>query len=691
MKSWSKIFILTVFCALSSCTGDKNSCNSMESAFDWEGMDTSISPGDDFYHYAVGTWMKEAKIPKGRPSWGTFNVIHQENIRKIQSLFSSDFVAKTHDEKLLGQFYDSYKNIGLQNEAKLEPIRSLLESITSIGSVEELIHTLGDLNKKGFSAFFTMGVGSHPYEGKKPILYIGEAHLNLPDYEIYLDKFDTETNNHEMKRNKYLSYVESMFVLLGYSKEEAKQKANNIYSLEKSFAKDFYTKEERRDVLRRTNLYDYDKLQVDIPFTYEPFFNRMEMIPTSINVMNPKSLASIIEKIRNENLETLKTYLEFTVANSLAPYLGENFYALYFDLYGKTLHGISAPKPIDERAVEASSRFLSDPLGKAYVSRFFSHEKKEQALEMVDLIKKAFVQKIGELNWLEEPTKQKALEKLQKMLVLVGYPDDEDWVDFSSLTLDENQPLASNMLRIFAFHAKEEIERLKKEINPKQWQMGAQEVNACNVLTENKIIFPAGILQSPFFSEDPAICFGAFGMIISHEIIHSFDDQGRHFDAQGKQANWWQEKDLSHFESHARVIKEQFDRYAITFQDGSKQFVRGQLCLGENIADLGGVIIAYSAFEEYLKKHTVSTVKGFSPEQRFFLGCAQLFKTKKTEPFEKQALNNDPHSPPLWRINGTLSQVPAFRKAFALPDDCPMAELENPSYMWTSDSQKTLR
>lgn len=677
--------VLTVFSGLFGSL-DEEAILLLEKSFDWEGMDSKVSPSDDFYQYAVGTWVENTQIPEGHPKWGAFHEIRQNNVKKIQSLFQDKFIAKTHEEKLLYHFYHSFLDTKKQDKQGVTPLKKILSAIDRVKTRKELVQLIGNLHSQGFSPVFTQGVLPHPYDNTKNILWFGQAKINLPDYEIYLEKFDTQANKHESQRKAYQSYIKKIFNLLGVSDDQANADSKKVFELEKMFAYVFYTKEQARDVKLSTNIYSKEQLKEEIPFSYDLLFSTMEIDPKQINIINPKLLKELVRIVENEDIDTIKTYIKFSCVNSLATALGKEFFDAHFALYSKTLSGIEKPKPIEERAIDLANSILRDPLGKVYVSRFFQPEKKEIALEMVDHIKNAFVKKIDHLTWLEEPTKKKAIEKLQKMIVQIGYPDEGHWVDYSSVThLDKNKSLAENLLTLYAFHAKDDFQKLKKPVDPYAWQMGAQVVNACNVPLQNKIIFPAGILQAPFFADDPAICWGAFGMVISHEIIHSFDDQGRQFDANGNLNNWWQEKDKESFESHAKVIKEQFDAYTLTFSDGTKEHVRGQLCLGENIADLGGLTIAFEAFEEFQKKHYVPTIKGFTPEQRFFLGCAQVFKSKDTDSHSKLMINNDPHSPSIWRINGSFSQMPAFKKAFNLKGRCPMViSDEKRSKMWNS-------
>lgn len=657
------------------------------SAFDFSGMDLSVHPKDDFFHYAVGNWIKENEIPEGYSRWGTFSQLAKMNTERLKNLFQGDFQVESHDDELAINFYNSYCNLEKQEEAGLTPVQGLLDQINDICDVEGLVRTIGALQASGFSVFFSKGAAPHPKDNTKNILHVGQGGLNLGDYEIYLEEHDTEANKNAEKRAAYHQYLETIHTLAGASEAEAKASAAAVFTIERELATAFLTKEERRDVELTTNLFTVEEANAEFQFDTRLLFAAIGINPEVMDVTNPRLVKKAFSILGSADLPMIKDYLKFKCINAVAPALGKSFYDAHFHLYSRVMSGVEESKPLEERATDSTMGYLGDAVGKLYVKKFFSPEKKARVVEMVDVVKEAFAERIAKLNWMEDQTKEKAIEKVQQMIVQVGYADDEHWTDYSSLNgITADRPLASNMLDILRFEEQRDLSKLGKDVDRHDWPWPPQTVNACNSPDLNKINFPAGILQEPFFTDDPAVSWGAFGMVICHEIIHSFDDQGRKYDLHGNQADWWTEADAERFEAHAKVIVEQFNNYPMNFADGTSQNVRGELCLGENIADLGGLNIAFAAFKKTLETHPLEDVNGFTPEQRFFLGYAQVWRNKIKDALARNFLNNDPHSPALWRVNGALSQIPEFKEAFSLPDECSMVIPEDKrSKMWTAE------
>jgi putative endopeptidase len=656
-----------------------------DSAFDWEGMDHTINPADDFYHYAVGEWIRKSEIPEGHPRWGRFLEIRKNNTDRLRTLMKEGFPVSSHSDALIQSYYESYLNTSLQNQLGLSPLQPYLNQIDAIDSVDSLFLTLADFQQKGLSPLFRMSVVPHPHDNKRHIISLGQGALNLPDDEIYISSHDTDANKNSDKRLAYQNYLSRSFSKMGYNSQDAIQKAGNVFSLEKEMASAFYTKEERRDVARNINLFSLDTLNNKTSFPLADLLNeKMKLNIAEVNVENPTFLKSLENITKLDKLEAIKDYLRFSLVNEMSPMLGDEFFTSHFEMYQTALLGVKKPKPLEERAIDNLNAYLGDALGKVYVSRFFSAEKKKEVDAMVETSKEALIDSIGSLNWMQESTKATAIKKVEKMIVQVAYPDDKHWTDYTALKgITASQALSLNTLAALQFEQQREFDKLRKGVDKEEWPWSPQTVNACNCPDLNKINFPAGILQFPFFTADPAVNWGAFGMVICHEIIHSFDDQGRKFDVDGNVADWWTEEDGKAFDAHAKVIVDQFNEYSITFSDGTSKNVRGELCQGENIADLGGMTVAYEAFKLYLKDHPLPNVRGFTPEQRFFLGYAQVWAYLSEEDFARGQLDNDPHSPPVWRVNGALSQLPEFREAFNLPENCSMVIPETKrSKMW---------
>lgn len=648
----------------------KNEPINNASYFDFSGMDTSILPSDDFYRYACGKWLENTEIPDAESYWGSFANLDKQVNDNLMLIMKSLNPLNSHEEKLCKTLYDSAINFTKRNEVGIMPLQYSLNKIDQIDSLDTLLEVTAELMKVDAKVFASFDIYTHPFDNKKAIIHLDDGGIGLPDPEMYLKQKDTSANRHAEKREKYGHYINNLFHLAGLKIQDAPDK---IMKIETELAKVFLAKEDRKDSEKVTNVMVVDGFwrQIFINWGIDP--------QLEVNVRNPNFLNRLDKLIEDEPLDNLKVYLKFHLLRALASSCGQDLYDLHFNFFRKELLGIKEQKPIDEGTTELVSDSLGHAVGKVYVQKHFSPIKKQKVQEMVIIVKEALLEKIRGLDWMQEPTKLKAIEKVQKMVVEIGYPDEDYWTNYGKLSLDVEKPFIDHAIAIKTFDFNNNIQKLQEPIDKKNWSRSPQIVNAFNYWGENKIVLPAGILDYPFFTSDDALSWGAFGMVLAHEIIHSFDDIGRKYDADGNQADWWQKEDSEAYEAHSNKIVEQFNNYAVTFDDGTSIQVNGKMTLGENIADLGGLTVSFSA----MKTQGYETIDGFTPEQRFFFGFVQIWRMKFRDDFLKRLVNNDSHSAPEWRVNGTLSQMKEFKQAFNLPDDCRMVLPEHQrSRMW---------
>ena len=656
--------------------------------FDFDGMDTSIKPGDDFYHYTSGNWIKQNTIPKGYSRWGTIMVLKKEVNDRILHILQNLENPQIHEGKLAKAAFQSAMDMETRNTAAINPLREFIKKIETIHNKEEMIPIASQLHEMDVKPFFSWEVNPNPLNNQTNILHLFDGGINLPDFEIYLPEKDNASNQNQTKREKYQEFIRDTLVQAGMSIEEAAKAAKDIFDFETELAKVYLSKEKREDPDITVNVLSFSELEEKAPnMIWASFFKTLNVVPDVVNSRNPRFLERMSELLNNESLDTLKAYLKFCLLKSFATSIDDTFFNMHFNFYDKFLKGIKEPLPMEEWFSQDVSRILGDAVGNLYVEKYFSPTRKQKVIQMLEEIKEAMVERIQKLSWMKELTKQKVIEKVHKMVVLIGYPEKGYWNDYSKLkTIDGKRSYLANVMDIRTFNVRNELSKINKPLDKHRWPYAwhPQIMNNRNCRKENTILFPAGVLEHPLFTSDDPITWGAFGMIIAHEILHSFDDIGRKYDAQGNKCDWWPPEDIAAFEAHAKVIEKQFNGYSLTFKDGTTQHVNGKMTLPENIADLGGLVMSFAAFKKANAKNSFATIDGWTPEQRFFLGYSQVWRNLAEDDYAKQLLSNDPHSPPKWRVNGPLSQLTEFKEAFNLPDQCPMViPPEQRSEMWS--------
>lgn len=643
------------------------------SHFPLSSLDTTVSPCEDFYQFAAGGWLKNNPVPSTESRWSSFNVLNDSNETKQKSILE-EFAAKEDApkgsmEQLLGDFYESAMDSASANEKGLKPLVEQIKKIEAISSKDEYIKTSAELSKIGVGSMFGIYIGQDDKNSDQYITHIYQSGLGLPDKDYYLK---TDEKSKEI-REQYIDHISKMFVLSGEDQNTAKSKAETIMAIETDLAEVSMSRVDRRDPLKTYNKRTFEELKKSSPnFKWELYFGAVGTQPDSFVVTQPDFLKSANMQFSKIPLEDLKTYMKWNLVNSYAHYLDSAIANQNFDFYSKTLSGKKEMKPRWNRALDMVNANLGELLGKAFVERHFSEEAKADVREMVENLRSVFKERINQLSWMGDSTKAKAIRKLEAFNMKIGYPD--EWKDFSKLEISDST-LVKNVMNARKFKFEYMISKLGGPVDENEWFMTPQTVNAYYSSSQNEIVFPAGILQAPFYNveADDALNYGGIGAVIGHEFTHGFDDQGSKYDHAGNLENWWTEEDRSMFEKRANFVVEQFN----LFEPLDSLFINGKLTLGENIADLGGLTLAYYALEKEVGENPPAEIDGFTYQQRFFLGWAQVWHMNITDEALRQRLLTDPHSPGKFRVNGPLSNMDEFSKAFGCEANDRMVQTDS--------------
>jgi predicted metalloendopeptidase len=561
-------------------------------------------------------------------------------------------------KKLVGDLYASGLEEAAIERAGLSSVKDVLRRVERLKSRDELPGLLGWLQRRGVRAGLGLRVMPDAFNSVRNIVHLAQSGLGLPDRDYYL-KDDEKSRELQAK---YRAHLAAMFELLGDAKPAAELAATKVYDFEHALAEPSMPRVEQRDPYKVNNPTTRAQLDALAPgFAWSAFLREVGAPGIKdLNVRQPKFITAIGELARERSLDDWRTYLRARTISAFAPCLAKTFEDAYFDFYGRTLQGQVLQKPRWKRVLEVVDREVGEPLGELYVARAFSPQAKKRILDLVADLRAVLGDRIAGLEWMGEQTKKAARTKLDAFAVKMGYPD--KWRDFSKLSLDRG-PYVDNVLRATVFNFDYDIGKLGKPVDRAEWLMSAPTVNAYYYPPRNEIVFPAGILQPPFFfaEADAAVNYGAIGMIIGHEMTHGFDDQGSQFDEVGNLRNWWQESDRAAYTSRTDLVVQQYDGY----EPLPGVHINGKLCLGENIADLGGLKIAFAAFERYLAREgEPAPIDGFTARQRFFMGYAQAWRSKFRDEAQRVRLTIDPHSPGRYRVLGPLANLPEFFAAF---------------------------
>lgn len=626
-----------------------------------EFMDKSVRPQDDFYNYVNGGWMKTAVIPADKSSWGSFNELREKtdenSLSILKNILTEKYEKGTEGQKIQ-DLYATYMDMDKRNADGINPIKGDLAKIDAIKNMEDLQKYLIESVKEGNDPLFSWSVRGDLKNSKMNAVYLISASLGLGK-----DYYQKENEENRKTLEEYTKYVASLLEIIG--EKNAIEKAQRVVALEKSFAKTYLTNEEGRDANKRYNPKTMEELaKISKNINLVNYLKGAGVNTDRVIIGELKYYENLDKFINPNNLELIKDYLKVHLVSDNTDYLDQRLDDLSFAFYGQYLKGQQVQRPMDKRALNLINGILGEAFGKLYVQKYFSPEAKKEMEVMIDYLKKSYRQHINKLDWMSETTKEKALEKLSKFNVKIAYPD--KWEDYSKLVIEspkDGANLYSNLKNIEKWDYEKALEKIGKPVDKTKWGMSPQTVNAYYSPLNNEIVFPAAILQAPFFDfkADPAVNFGGIGAVIGHEIAHGFDDGGARFDGDGNLNNWWTEEDKKNFEVKVKQLADQFSKY----EPVKGNFVNGVFTSGENIADLAGVAIAYDALQMYLKdKGNQELISGYSQNQRFFLSWATIWRTKSTEKYMINQVKTDPHTPGYFRAFAPLTNVDAFYEAF---------------------------
>ena len=645
---------------LSCGGGEQKMADAVSSGIDLASMDTTVSPAEDFYQYANGNWLKNTKIPSTESRWSNFNVLDEENIEKLKGVLNEASKTKAEsgsNAQKIGDLYFTAMDSVKLNSDGWNPVKPWLLSIDSMKNSADLVRVLANLHMSGVHPLWGV-YAMQDFKNSEVISgYITQGGISFPDCDYY-----TKTDDDSKKlRQKFVEHVASIFVLGGDDQAAADKKAAVVMRIETDLAKVSMNNTQQRNIEVQYNKMSLTDLKKKAPnVDWQNYLARIGAGSiTEVIVTQPLFVVKVSEMMKSVDMQDWKTYFKWQLISSMASFLDDKTVALNFDFFGKTLEGTQELKPRWKRSLELVDGLLGEALGQLYVEKYFTAEAKKKVNELVDNLMAVYKDRINSLDWMSDSTRVLAQEKLSTIIRKLGYPD--KWRDYSSLTITRNS-LAENVMAATKFEFNRMIMKIGKPVDKLEWQMSPPTVNAYYNPSINEIVFPAGIMQPPFFDPlaDDAINYARIGAVIGHEISHGFDDQGAQFDAKGNLKNWWTEEDKQKFEAKTKVVINQFDGYVAI----DSMHLNGQLTVGENIADLGGFSIAFEAYQRALKGKERKVLDGFTPEQRFFIAGAQMWRSLYTnEALKKQVLTN-PHSPGKFRVNGPFSNMPEFYAAF---------------------------
>lgn len=642
------------------CTQKQTEKQTKVTAFELKNMDTTIAPGADFFRYVNGNWMKNNPIPADESRWSAFNVLNEENQSKLKVLMEEAQQGK-HDGttwKQIGNFYASGLDTNNINKMGYEPIKPLLSKIDAIKDKNDFVNLSSELNSYGIGTLFNFWVGADDKNSTMNIFNFYQGGLSLPSRDYYLE------NNERMNkiRNEYVIHLTNMFKLIGTNPDEAKKIADNILKMETEIAQISRTNVALRDPASNYNNLEIKSFQTTFSnYDLNTFFKNIGIQePASANVGQPEFFAGLNKIINKYTVDDLKNYLKWKLMTESASYLSSDFDNENFNFFGKILYGIPQMKERWKRVLNTTNSSLGEAVGKIYVEKYFPKEAKDKMDKLVENLRVGLKKRIEKVSWMSEETRKKALDKLAKIGVKIGYPN--KWKNYDKIEVSKDN-YWQNVFNASKFLTADNLNKIGKPVDKEEWHMTPQTVNAYYSPNGNEIVFPAAILQPPFFNvdADDAINYGAIGVVIGHEMTHGFDDQGRNFDAIGNMTDWWTKDDAEKFNEKAKVLVNQFNGYKAI----KDETINGELTLGENIADFGGLTVALEALKIQTKDNLKTPkIDNFTPLQRFFLSYAQIWRQNIRDEELMSRLKDDVHSPGEFRVNGGVVNIPEFYEAF---------------------------
>jgi putative endopeptidase len=634
----------------------------LKSGVDRANFDTAVKPGDNFYQYVNGEWIKRNPIPPEYSRWGAFPKLRDDNLAALRTILedlSDDDAKLTDDGRKLRDFYRTAMDEKKTEELGAKPLAEPLARIQKIGSVDDLVAEVGRLRSVGVSSMFSFWVDQDEKQSNRYIVYVYQGGLGLPDRDYYVGK----SEDSERIRTQYREHVAKMLQLLGDSQDDAAKRADTVMKIETRLAEKSRTPVELRDREAQYNRKSSDELGKLTPnLQWDRYLDQLDVQDVqAVVVGQPEFFERLNGLLKSVSLEDWRTYLRWQLVHSMAAYLSSPFVDEDFRFYSQELRGVKEMQPRWKRVVTAIDSQIGEALGKLYVDKHFPPDAKERMDELVKNLMLVYRERIESRDWMGPKTRKKALAKLATVLPKIGYPG--KWRDYSKLEV-KNDSYAANVMRAEAFDTQYDLAKLGKPVDRLEWHMTPPTVNAYYNASMNEIVFPAGILQPPFFDReaDDAVNYGGIGAVIGHEITHGFDDQGSRSDEFGNLVNWWTTEDRSQFKAKTDKLVDQYDACKVL----DELHVNGQLTLGENIADLGGVAIAYAAYQRALGGREAPMIDGFTGSQRFFIGFAQVWRGSIRDAELRLRIRTDPHSPAEFRTLVPLSNVGAFYEAFEI-------------------------
>ncbi|HJC77611.1 MAG TPA: M13 family metallopeptidase [Candidatus Alistipes excrementavium] len=652
-------------------------------AIDPANFDLAAAPETDFYQYATGGWQERNPLKPEYARYGAFDMIGENNQIRINDLFK-EMSKQTAERGTVEQKISDLYKMGLDsvrlNREGAAPIAAGVAELLALDDRSQLTRAIARLHASTANPFFSVGVQADLMNSDMNALYAGQSGLTMGNRDYYLDA------ENERIRTAYKEYLAKIFTLAGMPEAEVPQAVEDVMKVETALAEKFWSNVELRNLQAQYN----PMSKADFEKTYDAI-DWAEYYRTTglgdfetIIVTQPSSLAAANEILKTMPVEALRHYLAAQYIDGATSYLSDDFYAASFDLYGRVMSGTQEPKPRWKRAMAVPNGSLGEAVGEIYVAKYFPEKDKARMVEMVKNLQKALSQHIANLDWMSDETKAKAQEKLSTFTVKIGYPD--KWKDYSTLEIDPAKSYWENIVAVNKWYIADNLSKLGKPVDKEEWHMSPQTVNAYYSPLSNEICFPAAILQPPFYNPDAddAVNYGAIGVVIGHEMTHGFDDQGRQFDKDGNMNNWWTDADAEAFKKKTDILVKQFDAIEVLpARDGQPAvYANGALCLGENIADQGGLRVAYTALHNALDTSGVAPIDGFTPEQRFYLGYATLWAQNIRDEEIARLTKEDVHSLGKWRVNATLRNIQEFYDAFGIDGGAMFMPVEERVIIW---------
>ena len=657
--------LMVMAIALGSCQN-----NQLGIGIKLDNMNDSVAPGTDFYQYACGGWMKSNPLSSEYSRFGSFDVVAENNKEQIKSLIE-ELSAKDNERgsiaQKIGDLYKMSMDSARQNKDGYKPIVPDMKAIEALDSREAILSYMNKQQIYGGSHLIASGIGADMMNSNMNMVEIGQGGLSLGTKDYYVSDDPAMENI----RKAFKAHIVKMFQLIGDDEQTAARKMNSVWNVEHRMAVASRSRVELRDPAKNYNKMSFAALKKDYPeFDWDEFFESILITGLdSLSVGQPEAVKEAVAILNETSERELKDWMEWHLLDGASSVLGDEIYAESFDFNGRVMSGKQQMQPRWKRSVASVNSILGEAVGQMYVEKYFPSENKERMVQLVKNLQTALAERIDQQDWMSDSTKMRAKEKLNAFRVKIGYPD--KWIDYSKMDINPEKTLYELMKDISAWYVKDEVDKnYKKPVDRDKWYMTPQTVNAYYNPTTNEICFPAGILQYPFFdmAADDAFNYGAIGVVIGHEMTHGFDDQGSQFDKEGNFNNWWAAGDDVKFKEHTKVMVDFFNNIEVL----PGLHANGELTQGENIADHGGLKIAYTAFKNATKDKPLETIDGLTPEQRFFIAYAGVWAQNITKEEMRRLTTIDPHALGEWRVNGALPQIDAWYEAFGITEKDPM-------------------